>query len=78
MICDRDDARVMSGAYQISPRGVELMCETERATLAQQQRGWFYANIATAEKTASELETALRVAVSSERVTTEEKNLVAA
>ena len=64
MVCDRDDARVMGCAYQVSPRTVELMSDTELASLARKQRDWFYANIATQEKTANDLQAALQAAVS--------------
>jgi hypothetical protein len=64
MVCDRNDARVMGAPYQVSWT-VETLSTEELVAQAQQQRDWFYANIATKDKTLSDLNNALEVAVGS-------------
>ena len=64
MVCDRNDARVMGAPYQVSWT-VETLSIEELVVQAQQQRDWFYAHIATKDKTLADLSNAIDVAVSS-------------
>ncbi len=63
MVCDREDARLMGRPYQVSPQAVERMSLDELATVAQNQREWFYAHIATRDKTVADLDAALQAAM---------------
>lgn len=63
MLCDRDDSQVMGRPYQIKS-SVELRDDDELQNLAQDQREWFNANIATRDQTLSNVKAALEVAAS--------------
>jgi hypothetical protein len=65
--CDSRDGDAMCKAYSYKPMQIEAMAPDQLSNVAQQQREWFNAHIATRDKTISDVERALRAAVSSDR-----------
>lgn len=79
MVCDFRDSVVMEAPYWPTAPDVEHMSPDELKTLAQEQRDWFFANIASREQTLSDLENALRAAVpATESIYAEQPELIPA